>query len=112
MLDARRINCWFVAPAGVELATGASLGEIELQEGETLITGHVDIVDAFYHFELPSELRSFFALPAVRARDVGASNFAPDSMVFPCLSVLPMGWSHALFWCQMLHCKLMKGVGG
>lgn len=111
VIEALRSNCWFLPPASVELATGAGLGEVELQEGEELIVGHVDIVDAFYHFELPSELRGFFALPLVRARDVGASDFALDSPVFPRLSVLPMGWSHALCWCQM-HCKLMKGVGG
>ena len=30
----------------------------------------------------------------------------------PQFAVLPMGWSHALWWCQLLHCRIMSNVGG
>eukprot|EP00959_Pyramimonas_sp_CCMP1952_P300498 6285011-Pyramimonas_sp.AAC.1 len=71
VIDCRRANCWFRRPSTVALATGSALGELAVPEGEQLYVGHVDICDAFYHFGLPEAFREYFALPAVKAGDVG-----------------------------------------
>jgi len=117
VIDARRSNCWFRESDSVDLATGTSLGEIHVEPGDTMYIGHVDICDAFYHFGLPVELRQYFGLDEVRAADVGITQIdgiavRPDELVFPLLTVLPMGWTHALKWCQSLHERIMDGVGG
>eukprot|EP00959_Pyramimonas_sp_CCMP1952_P392061 8215579-Pyramimonas_sp.AAC.1 len=96
VIDCRRANCWFKRPSTVALATGSALGELAVPEGEQLYVGHVDICDAFYHFGLPEAFRDYFALPAVKAGDVGLSvpggkSLAPGSRVWPVLAVLPMG---------------------
>eukprot|EP00959_Pyramimonas_sp_CCMP1952_P284425 5945711-Pyramimonas_sp.AAC.1 len=73
VIDCRRANCWFKRPSTVALATGSALGELAVPEGEQLYVGHVDICDAFYHFGLPEAFRDYFALPAVKAGDMGLS---------------------------------------
>ena len=62
IIDARRANC---------LASGSSLGEIEVEPGQDLYIGDGDLCDAFYNFALPPRLRRFFGLPRVRAGTVG-----------------------------------------
>eukprot|EP00973_Karenia_brevis_P019821 2717381-Karenia_brevis.AAC.1 len=109
VIDARRSNCHFRDPEHVELATGAALSQLVVAEDKDLFVGHVDIVDAFYQFELPAELRPFFGLPAVLSADVFLGKDGPRSQkVFPCLKVLPMGWSHAMWWCQLLHRRIIE----
>ncbi|CAK0903327.1 unnamed protein product [Prorocentrum cordatum] len=115
VIDCRRANCWFKRPSTVALATGSALGELAVPEGEQLYVGHVDICDAFYHFGLPEAFRDYFALPAVKAGDVGLSvlggrSLAPGSRVWPVLAVLPMGWSHALYWCQTIHRGIVSSI--
>ncbi|CAK0911498.1 unnamed protein product [Prorocentrum cordatum] len=115
VIDCRRANCWFRRPSTVALATGSALGELAVPEGEQLYVGHVDICDAFYHFGLPEAFREYFALPAVKAGDVGLTvlggrSLAPGSRVWPVLAVLPMGWSHALYWCQTIHRGIVSSI--
>ncbi|CAK0789849.1 unnamed protein product, partial [Prorocentrum cordatum] len=115
VIDCRRANCWFKRPSTVALATGSALGELAVPEGEQLYVGHVDICDAFYHFGLPEAFRDYFTLPAVKAGDMGLSvlggrSLAPGSRVWPVLAVLPMGWSHALYWCQTIHRGIVSSI--
>ena len=70
IINARLANLRFAAPDPVSLATGASLGSIEVDSGERVWLGQVDIADAFYTILLPEFLRRLFALPAVQARDM------------------------------------------
>ncbi|CAK0857017.1 unnamed protein product [Prorocentrum cordatum] len=115
VIDCRRANCWFRRPSTVAVATGSALGELAVPEGEQLYVGHVDICDAFYHFGLPEAFRDYFALPAVKAGDVGLTvlggrPLAPGSRAWPVLAVLPMGWSHALYWCQTIHRGIVSSI--
>ena len=32
--------------------------------------------------------------------------------IFPCLAALPMGWTHALYWCQSIHERLVSDIPG
>ncbi|CAK0855314.1 unnamed protein product [Prorocentrum cordatum] len=113
VVDCRRSNCWFSAADPVQLSTGAGLGNLEVPDGARLYVGHVDIKDAFYHFELPERVRNLFALPAVPAwvaglAEVGGVRVSPGTSVYPRLRVLPMGWSHALWVCQTLHRRIIQ----
>eukprot|EP00973_Karenia_brevis_P011194 1515364-Karenia_brevis.AAC.1 len=35
-----------------------------------------------------------------------------NTLLYPRLRVLPMGWSHALWWCQTLHCRIISQALG
>ncbi|CAK0805153.1 unnamed protein product, partial [Prorocentrum cordatum] len=69
--DCRRSNVWFREPDNVTLCTGETLGNLEVGGGETLYISEADLSNAFYHLQLPVELRDLFTLRRVRARDIG-----------------------------------------
>ena len=117
VIDARRSNCWFSAPDSVALATGQAFGDLEFSSDDPVYIGQVDIKDAFYHFELPESLRCYFGLPSVRAGDVGVTAIGgrpvhPLTRIYPRMKALPMGWSHALWFCQVLHRRIIEDVAG
>eukprot|EP00974_Lingulodinium_polyedra_P127560 11202628-Lingulodinium_polyedra.AAC.1 len=116
VVDARRSNLRFHDPDFIPLASGSSFGEIELGD-EQLFVGHGDLCDAFYHFSLPEALRPFFGLAPVRAMDVGLTTLNGVSipghqLVWPRLAVMPMGWSHAAWWCQRIHMHIVRAAPG
>lgn len=67
----------------------------------------------FYHcLGMPSALRPYFALPPVRAGDLGldvSHGFSVDELVYPCCTTLPMGWSHSVFVGQSAHEHTLYG---
>ena len=73
ILDCRRSNCHFCDPAHVNLCTGDALSRIEIEKGELLTVGMADLKDAFYHLELPLQLRQFFCLKPIEAWRVGVT---------------------------------------
>jgi hypothetical protein len=92
----------------VQLAAGASLSEFTIAEEQRLFVSHFDIENAFYAFKLPFELRRCFGCPPLAAQELGISSLggvsvAPKQRIYPCLSVLPMGFTHALWACQEIH---------
>ena len=86
-----------------------------MDEDDDLYVAQADRKDAFYHLELPPELRRFFGLRPVRAGAVGCTHIGgkavhPNQMVTPRLAVVPMGWTWALWWCQkILETKAEEG---
>ena len=115
-MDARRSNCWFGPAPETDLATGSSLGAMRCDPNLPLHVCQVDIANAFYNLEMPIEWRRFFGLPRVRAADVGVSEIngcpvSPQTWIFPCVSVVPMGWSHATAWCQAVLRKAASDTG-
>ena len=116
VVDCRRSNEWFAAPDKTRLCTAEALSRIELEPGSQLHISTADLKDAFYHFELPCQLRSYFGMRPVWAGDVGVSDLrgvkvSPRCRVYPRLKVLPMGWSHALWWCQAIHQRFVMRAG-
>eukprot|EP00974_Lingulodinium_polyedra_P007993 761407-Lingulodinium_polyedra.AAC.1 len=66
-----------------------------------------DVSNAFYNMRVPDSLARLFRLPALRADLCGQapglpSGRAAGAAVQPYLTVLPMGWSWALHFCQRL----------
>lgn len=108
VIDARLANLHFDQPEKVELATGSTFACIEVDNGEAIEVGGVDISDAFYHIQLIPELRPYFAPPGLKAMEIGdcggkGLGVGPHDVVYPCLRVVPMGWTHALWLCQAAH---------
>ncbi len=116
ILDCRRANCHFKDPAYVSLCTGDTLARLQFGRGEVVHVGMADLKDAFYHLELPQELRRFFGLRPIEAKYLGVSEVdgiavKPHQLLTPRLSVVPMGWSWALYLCQKMHERLVLQSG-
>lgn len=114
--DARESNCFFTPSDAVDLASGGTLGNMELPDGSELYVGVADLVSAFFHIECPVELRPYFCLQGIRARHLHITelNGVPvhsDQIVYPRLRIMPMGFSHALFFCQMVAQCRAAAVG-
>ena len=117
VLDARRSNCWFTPSLPVSLASGDSLGALEVPPGQEFFIGHLDLKDAFYHLALPGPLQEYFGLGPVSAAEAGVWSAEGRALgggerLFPCLAALPMGWTHALYWCQSVHERLVTSLPG
>ena len=103
VVDGRPANARFAPSPSMELPTPDLLAKLEVPEEETLYVAKSDL-DNFYHrLRLPKWLRPYFALPPVRAGDIGLDGFAPDALVYPCCTTLPMGWSHSAYLAQAAH---------
>lgn len=116
VVDCRRSNAWFAPPDKVHLCTAEALSRIALEDPGSLFIATADLKDAFYHFELPEQLRDYFSMRAVFAGEVGIdavgdTPVSPSTRIFPRLKVLPMGWSHALWWCQCIHQRIVARAG-
>jgi hypothetical protein len=104
IIDARPTNRLFVEPAKVKLPTPDLLAQLETDPSRKFFVAKVDL-DNFYHrLLLPVWIREYFALPPVRAADVGLESlYGSDTLIFPCCMTLPMGWSHSVLLAQMAH---------
>ena len=114
--DCRRANCWFTAPDRVRLCTAEALSRINLEPGAEFCVSTADLKDAFYHFQLPEVLRPYFGMRPIRAGELGIDSIDGEPVsatqwLHPRLKVLPMGWSHALWWCQNIHQRIVSKVG-
>lgn len=47
----------------------------------------------------------------VGVSEIGEIAVAPGQKIYPRLKVLPMGWSHALWWCQVIHQRIVSTIG-
>ena len=107
IVDARPANACFRLPPKVRLPSPEVLGGLVMQEGRRVFTAKCDL-DNFYHrLRVPAWLRPYFALPPVPRHQVAVdeSESAGDNteMLFPCLTALPMGWSHSVYLAQIAH---------
>ncbi|CAK0886886.1 unnamed protein product, partial [Prorocentrum cordatum] len=88
------------------LAKRSYTGE-KVDPGPPACLAQVDIQDAFLPSP-PPELVSLFCLRPVTAGLAGVGELdgapvSPSQLVYPHLRVVPMGWNHALRWCQRTH---------
>lgn len=116
ILDCRRSNHWFGEPSHVTLTTGESLRRISLEAREELHVCSADLANAFYTLAMPLELRKYFGLQRFQAKDLGLDEVdgikvSGSTWVQPRIAVLPMGWSWALYWCQVLHERIAERSG-
>ena len=93
VVDCRRSNAHFAPPAGVQLCSGSALSQLELGPNDTLFCAQCDIQTAFYHMELPLELRKFFGLEGGTAADLGVTHIGgkavkPSTWILPTSAIL------------------------
>ncbi|CAK0880972.1 unnamed protein product, partial [Prorocentrum cordatum] len=123
IVDARRANAWFGVPPSVQLLSCEGFGRVEVKlpegvafgsaRGEELLNGFklflgmTDVKDCFYRMRIPVSLAKFFSLPAAPAHVLGlegheleGARLGCDTLVFPCIGALPMGFSWSLFLAQ------------
>ena len=117
VIDCRRANSWFSKPRHVQLATGSAFSQMAFEPGESFYVAHFDIQNAFYSLELPEDLRDYFCCPSIHASELGVRKMnghalGPGELLVPRLKILPMGWNHALWWCQILHRRILETRGG
>ena len=107
IIDARWANTWFVRPRPVRLPTPSHLVQLQLANGERLHIGKMDISNYYHNLSLPAWMRTFLGLPQVTAAELGLREFEPDTMLYPCCTTLPMGWSHSVLIAQLVHEHLL-----
>jgi hypothetical protein len=108
IVDARPANRLFVRPPKVKLPTPDAFASLRTEANKPVFVAKVDIDSFFHRFVLPESLCPYFALPSVRAADVGVGHvFGNDAMVYPCLTRLPMGFSHSVYLAQAAHLNLI-----
>ena len=106
IVDGRPANDVFADPPAVDLPTPDLIARLEVPAGRRLWVAKTDLSDFFFRFRTPAWMHPYFALPAVRAEEIGGAavcGFAAGALVWPCLSVLAMGWSHSVFVAQTAH---------
>jgi len=107
--DLRRANFLMVEAEKVELVGPDTIARVQVQQGVHLRQATRDIRDFYHRLLLPEWLWPFFAWPAVAlskvpfARDAHGKAASPERALFPCLTVLPMGWSHSVLLAQRVH---------
>ena len=119
IVDARVCNQLFRKPPSTHLASTAAVVEFEVGPEESISFAAQDVADCYYQFRLPLDLQGYFGLQDVTAGQLGISTVnvepvSPATILTPCFSVVPMGFSWALHWTQQAHRELLVrgGMGG
>jgi len=107
ILDAQNANEFFVPPASPDLPTPADLERLRLR-AQPLYMAKCDLDAFFYRFEIPESWRPYFALPPVRASEVGLGHiFGADTLIYARFRRLPMGFSHAVLLTHSAHIHML-----
>ena len=104
LVDCRPANRIFAPSPSMELPCPDVLAGLMAESDEPVYVAKADLDNCYHRFAAPEWVHPYLALPAVRASDVGLEGeFGADTMIFPCCTTLPMGWSHSAFLCQSAH---------
>lgn len=104
IIDCRPSNRVFDDPEPLSLPTPDKLAGLRLLRNRRTRAAHADVDNAFHRMMVPRKLKPFFGLRPVRAGELGlAAEFGADTLIWPLLTRLPMGWSHSPYLCQQAH---------
>ncbi len=101
ILDGRRCNMFFHPPQKAELGSPSDFVDVIIGPRDRLFVGKADVSNMFYRFSIPEWLSEYFGLPPVRDTNTG-------QLKFPCLRVLPMGFSHSVLLAQTAHIRILQ----
>ena len=107
--DALASNRHFLRPPSGPLLTGEGLRHVEFRgapwDGQNGSVGSVDIKKAFHQMRIPTWLGRFLHDPLFSHRKLATQEKRstkhasfPDSLIYPCPTRLPMGFSCAMFF--------------
>ena len=123
IIDCRPVNSLLIDSPHVALPTPDLIAKLQLQSQSpvlprqrslplphqqqshaTLYAAKVDLSDYYHRIRMPSTWWDWFALPPVLAGEIGGvGGYANDALVYPCITTLPMGFSHAVYLAQHIH---------
>lgn len=107
ILDARNANDMMHTPPSPNLPKPDIFTKI--RSSSPFYTAKLDLSNYFHSFSMPSIFWEYFAMPAVKAEDVGLGHkYPPGTLIYPCIKTLPMGWSFSVFFAQAAHDHLSK----
>ena len=117
IIDARRANKLFRKPPSTILGSSDSWTRLEVAGGEDVFFAQEDVKDYFYRLRISKRLGEFFSLPQVDCSLLKAElGFLPaevetllgegEGPIYPCLAVLPMGFSWAFHLAHQAHMHL------
>jgi len=113
IIDARPANSVFPEPPSVRLPTPDLMARVRARPGHRFFVAKSDVSDFYHRLRLPRWMSEYFALPGVRAGDIGLSDrYGDDTIIYPTCLTLPMGWSHSVFVAQSAHEWLLSGIDG
>ena len=109
-------------PRKTHLATCSAYAEIQVNVDDRdagpdgMCYASHDVADCFYQMAVPLFLSRFLALKGIKASTIGKTRCAdgpvgPDEVLYPCLAVLPMGFSLALHLAQTAHETILRRAG-
>ena len=119
IIDCRPINSLLIDSPHVALPTPDLISKLQLQSQTQdqshnqshipLYAAKVDLSDYYHRIRMPSTWWDWFALPPVLAGEIGGvDGYTNDSLIYPCITTLPMGFSHAVYLAQHIHEHLIN----
>lgn len=119
ILDARPANRLFRRPPTTILGSSEAWNRLEVKEGCELFVAQEDVKDFFYRLQIDKELGEYFSLPPVdRGRlwdelgflppEIEELDADPQDYIYPCMRVLPMGFSWAFHLAHQSHMELSR----
>jgi hypothetical protein len=111
IIDARRCNAHFRRPDNPLLPTPAEIARLRVPAGRRLLVAKSDLSNCYHSLKVPLWLRQYFGLPAVTAGELGLAGFPPDTLLWPCLNRLAMGFAPAVLLAQQCTLRLMLDSG-
>ena len=103
----------------MRLGAGYCLSEAKIRTTNKLYIAQADIVDCFYECGIDDELGEWFgfdSLSGAELRSLGITSIdgidiADDDHWFPCMTVMPRGFSHAFWFVQAAHVQILRDIG-
>ena len=114
IIDCRRTNLLFKTPPNTLMGTMETWGRIEVAEDRDLFIAQEGVKNYCYRLGIPERMSEYFCLPAIvpylLQQELG---FVPEDLqvfacdhvapIYPCMKVLPMGFSWAFHLAHEAH---------
>ena len=116
ILDCRKSNRFFADPPATHLITGEGLGDLEIEDGDFVMSGCSlyfgcgDVDSCFHRLKVPGWMSKYFCWEPIEAQYVGVSvveglSVSPTTLILPMQLTLPMGFSWATYIAQSVTSK-------
>lgn len=111
IIDAQPANRLFVKSPHVDLPNPSHIVQLQVPANATVYVAKSDLSDFYHHIGLPEWMQPYFALPSLTRQElhsIGIDMAESDSDGFhPMCCTLPMGFSHAVYLAQSIHCHVL-----